>query len=1035
MANSIFTNNKKIKVYFICIAVIAVISLAAAVGSYFYFGRLVDGKDLNNNLEHRLYLGGTFTLSEVAKKEKYEYAWLSDGGVEVEVYAKDGEEESKLNNELLSYDYDTQTFTVIGIGEGYIRFNSKFDYTVSFSVPFTTKFSSVITEVVLKENYPAIYDDGMVLSSELSAIKSLVLQDKTNVDFSDVKYFDNLEKVEIKAAPNAPLISISNFNLPEKTNVYVPTNQYVDYISRDEGMWRTYSNRVFPSISSIDNLSVVLHKNGGAFEDDNGATVKAVELTNGQSLNLSEDYAISRLGYQFEGWFLSLDGKTPYAEALTDNFVFTKDVKLCALWTANTYTVRMHSNNAAEDNFSEKVFTYDGEEAPLADEESLPSFSGFIQIGWAVDENARDIDYENQQIVQNLTAENGAVIDIYAIWVYENFKIQYYTWNDSKDYVTHGAVKNCVYGEDIALFAASGEPGTKYGGFKGWSLTPYAPSADYTYNQTVNSKADELFRTSKESDVLAVYAVFEEQTYDLIYEADGGEETPSRVDGISRGAIVYLSNPIEKEGYKFMGWTDDSGYIWIDENRYLAYESFYSPRFTNKIKFVEKTQQGYKALAGVETVSSSQVTLTAVWRVNEFDVIIDSTNANSVYDQTTAQFGQACDFYGETKRTGWSWSLMNSDVGNVQLVGETLSVEQVRALYLALLGEANNNDFLDGQTVSFTPNWSVNSYIVSFNSNGGGAVSSKTVTFGTQYGSLPTPSTKSNSDYCDKGCCYTYYSFSRWEYNNQTVNSNTVMNVDSNHTLKAVWSSKKVDEHCLASGTLITMADGTTKKIEDVSVGDMVLSIDHETGELGAHPVTLLIDHGDKQGWRHTCKLYFDDGSEFKIIGTHSLFDLTLNSYVVINLNNPEDYLNHEFFTVKTVNGASVRGSKKLVSYEIYDEYSGAYTIMTGNAWNVLADGLLTIPSGEDLMGSGSGSSIGLLNVFEFDENLKWNEEEKLRDIETYGLCDYSEFSEYMSEKIFDVFYVKYFKIMAAKDIIDMDLFIAKLKSLSAILK
>lgn len=43
------------------------------------------------------------------------------------------------------------------------------------------------------------------------------------------------------------------------------------------------------------------------------------------------------------------------------------------------------------------------------------------------------------------------------------------------------------------------------------------------------------------------------------------------------------------------------------------------------------------------------------------------------------------------------------------------------------------------------------------------------------------------------------------------------------------------------------MADGSTKRIEDVEVGDLVLATDPETGEAGGRMVlALIIGQGDK---------------------------------------------------------------------------------------------------------------------------------------------------------------------------------------------
>ncbi|GGM35064.1 hypothetical protein GCM10011608_19590 [Micromonospora sonchi] len=53
-------------------------------------------------------------------------------------------------------------------------------------------------------------------------------------------------------------------------------------------------------------------------------------------------------------------------------------------------------------------------------------------------------------------------------------------------------------------------------------------------------------------------------------------------------------------------------------------------------------------------------------------------------------------------------------------------------------------------------------------------------------------------------------------------------------------------ERSFASGTEVLMADGSTKPIEDVEVGDMVLATDPETGEEGPRRVTHLWVHEDQ---------------------------------------------------------------------------------------------------------------------------------------------------------------------------------------------
>ncbi|KAA9381611.1 hypothetical protein F5972_01920 [Microbispora cellulosiformans] len=82
-------------------------------------------------------------------------------------------------------------------------------------------------------------------------------------------------------------------------------------------------------------------------------------------------------------------------------------------------------------------------------------------------------------------------------------------------------------------------------------------------------------------------------------------------------------------------------------------------------------------------------------------------------------------------------------------------------------------------------------------------------------------------------------------------------------------------------GTAVLLADGSTKPIEDVQVGDRVKSTDPETGETGARPVTALIHgYGDKHLVRiavadgtKTGTVTATDGHPFWIPGRHAWVD------------------------------------------------------------------------------------------------------------------------------------------------------------------
>lgn len=1003
MAKSVFTKNK-LKVFFIFLLVAAIMSVGAAIGLYYYFGHSIPGGDITEGLNDKLKLGSSFTVEDIIEEEQYNYAWISTDNIEVEVYATNKMGESDATKEVLAYDSESRTFTVIGVASGYIKFISTFDSTINFSVPYVSSFFSNDTESILSENYSNIVEDEIITYSELLSIEVLTLSDKNDVDLADFVKLSNLKKLEIKNSIDDELINFKNFHLPTDTNIYVPTVKYLDYINRGGNEWSEYKNRIYPA-SSFEQHSVVLYKNGGLMADDNGLNFKSVAVDDDATLNLSTDYAINKVGYQFVGWYISLDGITTQGEAITDEYHFTSDVKLVARWEANTYTVRMYNNDDTS-NYVDKVFTYDVENI-ISD--ILPQYAGFIHLGWATISDSKTIDFEKQQIVKNLTENNNEVIELYAIWAHSTITLQYYSWDNNKIYQKYGTAQNCSYGDSITLNDAGGPPSSPYGSFKGWSLSKDSAKPDYSYGDVIKLNSDNVFLTSKVDNILNIYSVFELESYDIIYEEDGGLPELSRVNNIARGVSVNLNKPIEKEGYKFMGWKDNAGYIWTCEELYQANQGFFNSNFINRLKTIDLTEYGFVATEGINTVSATQVTLTAVWRANTFNIKFNGTNADSIFADKTAVFGSEVSFTGETTRTGWSYSVMNSNTGSVQLSGRTLSVNQIRTLYLSLKGNTNNNDFNENSSITFTPNWSVNSYTVSFNSNGGSSVSSKTVTYGEAYGSLPTPTRSSSSG----NKWRIDYTFSYWALNGVKVTSSTIVSTASAHTLTAVWSENK-STWCLAPGTLISLADGTYKKVEELSGDETILSWDFYSGRMIQTKIALINTH--ESDVYDIIKLHFADGSYVEIIGSHGFYDYELNEFVYVDENNFNSYIGHTF--LKYDDDTATWNNIRLVDVSICSKETTTYSIWAAVGLTCLSNDFLSIGPRGYMFGFGYFDIV----------NMKYDQEEISADIDRYGLYEYEEFSEYVTYEQFMAFNGAYLKIAVGKGLTTYEEIIALIK-------
>jgi len=133
-----------------------------------------------------------------------------------------------------------------------------------------------------------------------------------------------------------------------------------------------------------------------------------------KSLNANQ---FTKTGYQFANWNTKANGTgTPYANKQSvTNLSDTNGavVNLYAQWTPNTYTIKYNGNGATSGSVSNSTHTYDQSKA-LNENEYVRTDHTFI--GWNTKSDGTGISYANEQSVINLTTENNATINLYAIW-------------------------------------------------------------------------------------------------------------------------------------------------------------------------------------------------------------------------------------------------------------------------------------------------------------------------------------------------------------------------------------------------------------------------------------------------------------------------------------------------------------------------------------------------------------------------------------------------------------------------------------------
>ncbi len=240
-----------------------------------------------------------------------------------------------------------------------------------------------------------------------------------------------------------------------------------------------------------------------------------------------------------------------------------------------------------------------------------------------------------------------------------------------------------------------------------------------------------------------------------------------------------------------------------------------------------------------------------------------------------------------------------------------------------------------------------------------------------------------------------------------------VFKAGANYKFTMYWN---YSGSCLVEGTLVMMADGSKKKVEDLRIGDMVKVFNHYTGKLDSSIVIVDTHNGESKIQTTVMNLNFENGISTKIVAEHGFFSADQNKYVYINESNYQSFINERFVFF---NDQNEKVCSRLQSVTITNEYVRIFAPVTYKHLNLITDNLLSI----------SGYLTGIFNYFDLDENMQVDQTKMQADIEKYGLYEYSEWSEYLTYEQFEAFNVKYIKVSVGKGLVTKQEIISYIKS------
>lgn len=399
---------------------------------------------------------------------------------------------------------------------------------------------------------------------------------------------------------------------------------------------------------------------------------------------------------------------------------------------------------------------------------------------------------------------------------------------------------------------------------------------------------------------------------------------------------------------------------------------------------------------------NEDTTFIAVWsdkytlRFNLNGGKFTNTASDIVYYYCPTETIDTNTFENPTKEhfTFTTWSATNATISNTSLTFTTSSKNGV-------ILTANYNEITYTITIKNSSGLDITELRIEFQNNTDLYGAKETYTISN--GSSKTLSYREGT--IIKAYCVTR---SKKGYLDLDGNQTCTLNEDKNYTVTR--------NSCITKGSKITLYDGTQKNIEDINSDDILLVFNHITGKFEGASASYVIHKNSEEQLYRVIKLKFSNAKEVHIVEEHGFYDIDLKKYVYITEDNVDDFIGHSFATTDDIKNMT---TTTLVGYEIVEEVTSIYSPITYSYLNCFVDGILTITNFSD----------GLINMFEFGDDMCYDAEKMQADIEKYGLYTYEDFAEYATLEQFNAFNGKYLKVSVEKGLITYDELINLLKT------
>jgi len=775
------------------------IELSSSVYNLSETNVLISVENLYSVSCHALYNLNVGVSGEISNENDFEY--LLDGSpVSVDAFG------SLFGKHTVSASYKDYKFETYDVD--FENVNVNIEYLIPYSVTFLVQSGNVLISNVLVElNGEEFYADsnGNIVFDKVYGENEFVI--------SAENY--NSQSINVNSATNQTINLSYNVNgiVQTGTNAVTMAKVYVDGI--DSGI-ETDTNGEFVLLNIFGSHEISVVKNNYNFQMQE-------QVCHAESLNFNGNYKIFGTLSDEEsvvvgGNIYLVDAENNRQIAVSDNngyyefngltekyLLYTMDASGNFKLKPNSYSVSYDFNYGISGTSAPSYMYYDTTYTI-----SNPSRTGYVFTGWSITGMSSDCEkvlggttypastttksgitgtsFKNMRSIDGyvyLTA-NWSVTTYYINYVYNNNgdNPTDYSNPTSAVYDTTFMVKNPVRrGYTFAGWTASNinTSTAKYGSSSGlcntsWNGTNKVYYSAGTYFKNLNSTSGNVTLTAN----------WTSNQYNIEYILNGGTTGGSMVNYAYYDSVLYVPNPI-RTGYRFTGWKI-TGMNISDNVTNKPITHYYGTDSSTTLSFNGATfspSSIYTYFKNLNSDKGAKVTFTAIWNANNFNINYNYNDGKSGGISPIVGIFDTDLKISNPIKTGYtfvSWSISGMD-NTAHSYGETIMTYQTTTdtsiTFTPTTKETwyKNLTAVHDATITFTANWSANTYNINFETNGSyNSYVDITATY-----KYPMPTSISDSNWTTiVNPVKTGYTFTGWSfsgYNAKDFNSNESYNI------------------------------------------------------------------------------------------------------------------------------------------------------------------------------------------------------------------------------------------------------------------